>query len=190
MPNAPKPRSLASTGRPDTQHCAPLSTCCTFTCTCTARSARCKRSNDASLASPERPLRFPRSGHTQAMCRHRPEPLQLDDHRKYCSTNGLRLHTIDGSRTHRQHMNRWRVWRGFEGLRGGRLGCGTNGVQRAHLQRRCALPPMFDAWTAGTALHSVFRGTRISSTACWMHVGPEIGTARQLEAVPILGPTP
>ena len=40
-----------------TQHCAPLSTCCT----CTARSARCRRSNDASPASPERPLRFPRS---------------------------------------------------------------------------------------------------------------------------------
>jgi hypothetical protein len=34
-------------------------------------------------------------------------------------------------------------------LRGGRLRFGTNGVQRAHLQRRCALPPMFDAWPAG-----------------------------------------
>ena len=34
-------------------------------------------------------------------------------------------------------------------MRGGRLRFGTNGVQRAHLQRRCALPPMFDAWPAG-----------------------------------------
>ena len=147
MPNAPKPRSLASTGRPDTQHCAPLSTCCT----CTARSARCKRSNDASPASPERPLRFPRSGHTQAMWMHRWEPLKPHAHRKYGSTNGLRLHTVDGSRPYRQHMNRWRVWRGFEGLRGRRLGCGTNGAQRAYLQRHCALPPMFDASAAGTA---------------------------------------
>ena len=82
---------------------------------------------------------------------HRQEPLQLDAHRECSSANGLRLHTVDGSRTHRQHMNRWRLWRGFEVLRGGMLGCGTNAAQRAYLQRRCALPPMFDAWTAGTA---------------------------------------
>ena len=65
--------------------------------------------------------------------------------------NASRLHTIDGSRPHRQHINRWRVWRAFNGQGGGRVGGRTNGVKRVYLQRRCALPPMFDAWTAGTA---------------------------------------
>ena len=147
MPTAPKTRSPASTGRPGTKRCAPLSTCSTRA----RRRAGRARPTDASPASPERPLRFPRSLHTQAMWRHRPEPLKLDAHRKYCSTNGLRLHTVDESRPYRQHINTWRVWRAFNGQGGGRVGGRTNGVQRAHLQRRCALPPMFDAWTAGTA---------------------------------------
>ena len=46
----------ASTGRPGTKRCAPLSTCST----CAPRSAGRARPIDASPASPERLLRFPR----------------------------------------------------------------------------------------------------------------------------------
>ena len=57
---------------------------------------------------------------------------------KNWSTNASRLHTVDGSRPHRQHINRWRVWRAFNGQGGGRVGGRTNGVQHAYLQRRAA----------------------------------------------------
>ena len=78
---------------------------------------------------------------------------------EHWSTIGPRLHTVVGSRPHRQHINRWRVWRAFNGQGGGRVGGRTSGVQRAHLQRCYALPPMFDASPAGTAELPTAEGT-------------------------------
>jgi hypothetical protein len=60
-------------------------------CMCPHQSAGRARPNDASPAFPGRPLRFPRSGHAQAMWRHRPEPLLPEARRKYWSTN---IHSV------------------------------------------------------------------------------------------------
>ena len=98
-----------------------------------------------------------------------------------------RLYTIYESRPYRQHINRWRVWRGFEGLRGGRLGWACNA-------RICNLAaPFHQCLTHGLpGLQSPNPpGERVSpERLAARHVGPKMGTASHLEAVPVVGPTP
>ena len=98
------------------------------------------RSFDASAASSERPLPFPRAGHTQAMWRHRATPLQPDEHREYRPINNILCGMINESRAQCQHMMRMRQTRAFEDLRGTRLVCTIRSIKGAQQEPRRSLP--------------------------------------------------
>ena len=72
---------------------------------------------------------------------------------------------------------------------------GLEAVPMACNARICSVAaPFHQCSTHGLPGLHLFRRTeeRVSPERlrCWMHVGPKIGTARHLEAVPVFGPTP
>jgi hypothetical protein len=135
FPATPKPRSPATTGRPCTQNSAPRSTWRT----CAPRSAGRARPIEASAASPARPLLNPRAGHAKAMWRHRTTPLKPEAPRKYWSTNDILRTTIKERRADSRCIIKMTQTCTFEGVRGRRLNCTTNGNGKAQWQPHQAM---------------------------------------------------